>query len=246
MKSRTAVAGCGLQAAEKRAVLQPAPRSLQPLLLAAAALVLAACSSTPVRDYALPPEAVAAPAAPADGSIYSSAQNIALFEDRKARQVGDILTVLLVEKTDAKKSAATSTSKENSVGIEGPTLFGRPVTLGGTEVLNFDISADRSFTGAGGSSQSNALSGSLSVLVMRVLPNGNLVVRGEKQLALNQGSETVAVEGIVRPADVAPDNTVRSDRIANARIHYGGRGAVADASAQGWVARFFNSAWFPF
>lgn len=181
-----------------------------------------------------------------DGSIYQAAHNVALFEDRKARQVGDVLTVLLVEKTDAKKAAATNTSKENSVGIEGPTMLGRPVTIGGTEVLNFDISAERSFTGAGGSTQSNALTGSLSVLITRVLPNGNFVVRGEKQLALNQGSESVAIEGIVRPSDVGADNIVRSDRVANARIQYRGKGAVNDASTQGWIARFFNSGWFPF
>lgn len=210
-------------------------------------LALAGCASSPQRDpYELPPEAVMEPEAPADGSIFQSGRNIALFEDRKARQIGDVLTVLLVEKTDAKKAAATNTSKETSVGLEGPTMLGRPVTIGGTEILNFDVGMGQSFTGAGGSTQSNALSGSVSVLITRVLPNGNLVVRGEKQLALNQGSEMVAIEGIVRPADIGADNTVRSDRVANARIHYGGKGAVADASAQGWLTRIFNSAWFPF
>ncbi len=210
-------------------------------------LGLAACSSAPVReDYPLPAEAVAAAPAPVDGSIYSSAQNMALFEDRKARQVGDILTVLLVEKTDAKKSAAANASKETSMGMEGPTMFGRPVTAGGTEVLNFDIGSEQSFSGTGGATQSNALSGSVTVLVTRVLPNGNLVVRGEKQIELNQGSETVSLEGIVRAADIGADNTVRSDRVANARIHYGGQGAVADASAAGWLARFFLSALWPF
>lgn len=212
-----------------------------------AAFALAACSSAPLReDYAVPPEAIAAPPPPADGSIYSSAQHIALFEDRKARQVGDVLTVLLVEKTDAKKSAASNTRKETSVGIDGPTLFGRPVTVGGTPVLETRIGGEQAFSGSGGATQSNALSGSVSVLVVRVLPNGNLLVRGEKQLELNQGSETVAIEGIVRPADIAGDNTVRSDRVANARIYYAGRGAIADANTQGWLARFFASPFFPF
>lgn len=210
-------------------------------------LALGGCAAQAQRDpYELPPEAVAEPEPSADGSIFQAGHNIALFEDRKARQIGDVLTVLLVEKTDAKKAAATNTSKETSVGIEGPTMFGRPVTIGGTEVLNFDVGTEQSFNGSGGSTQSNALTGSVTVLITRVLPNGNLVVRGEKQLALSQGSETVAIEGIVRPADVGADNTVRSDRVANARIRYGGKGAVADASAQGWVGRFFNSPWFPF
>jgi flagellar L-ring protein precursor FlgH len=211
------------------------------------ALALGACASSPQRDsYALPPEAVATPVPVANGSIYASTQNIALFEDRKARQVGDILTVLLVEKTDAKKSAATNTSKDSSFSMPGPTLFGRPVTAGGTEVLDFDVSGERDFNGAGGSTQSNALTGSVSVLIAQVLPNGNFVVRGEKQIAINRGSEMVSIEGIVRPADIAADNSVRSDRVANARIQYGGRGELADANAQGWLSRFFNSPWFPF
>jgi flagellar L-ring protein FlgH len=212
-----------------------------------AALTLAACASAPKHEvYALPPEAVAAPVPVANGSIYASAQNIALFEDRKARQVGDVLTVLLVERTDAKKSAATNTSKDSSFSVAGPTLFGGPVTVGGTEVLEFDVSAERAFNGAGGSTQSNALTGSVSVLIAQVLPNGNFLVRGEKQIAINRGSESVSIEGIVRPADIAADNSVRSDRVANARIHYGGRGELADANAQGWISRFFNSPWFPF
>ncbi|MFP5305553.1 MAG: flagellar basal body L-ring protein FlgH [Gammaproteobacteria bacterium] len=212
-----------------------------------AAVVLAACASAPVADdYPLPPEATAAPQAPADGAIFQAAQNVALFEDRKARQAGDVLTVLLVERTDAKKSAATTTSKDTSIGIEGPTMLGRPVTVGGTEILEFDIGTEQAFSGAGGSSQSNALTGSVSVLIVRVLPNGNLLVRGEKQIDINRGSEMVAIEGIVRPADIGADNTVRSDRVANARIRYGGKGEVAASNAQGWLARFFNSPFFPF
>ena len=86
----------------------------------------------------------------------------------------------------------------------------------------------------------------MTVFVTRVLPNGNLVVRGEKQLALNQGSERVALEGVVRTVDIATNNTVSSDRVAAAKISYAGSGAVADANAMGWLARFFNSVLFPF
>ena len=96
------------------------------IVICIAALALGACASSPGRDtYSLPPEAVATPVPVANGSIYASTQNIALFEDRKARQVGDVLTVLLVEKTDAKKSAATNTSKDGSFSMPGPTMFGR-------------------------------------------------------------------------------------------------------------------------
>ncbi len=213
-----------------------------------AVLLLAACSSAPVvrDDYPLPPEVVETPAAPADGSIFHTGRNVALFEDSKARQVGDILTVLLVEKTDAKKSANTSTSKDSSVGVTSPTIAGRPVTAGGTEILNFDLGSEQAFAGGGDSTQSNALTGALSVVVTRVLPNGNMVVRGQKQIELNQGREMVSVEGIVRPVDIQPGNTVTSDRVANARIRYGGRGVIEDANSMGWLARFFNSAFFPF
>lgn len=145
-----------------------------------------------------------------------------------------------------KKSAVTATSKDTSVSIGAPTLFGMPVTVGGREILGSELGSGQNFAGSGNSAQSNALTGSMSVLVTEVLPNGTLVIRGEKRLSLNQGSETMSIEGLVRPTDVAPDNTVRSDRVANSRIRYGGSGVLADANSMGWAARFFNSGWWPF
>lgn len=216
-------------------------------LLALSCLPLAACLSTPSHDGpTVPPEAAAMPLAASDGSIFLAGGGLTLFEDQKARRVGDLLTVVLVEKTDASKKANTSTAKKTSDGIVNPTLFGRPVTVNGTGVLGFDLGSDQSFAGSGASTQSNALSGSVTVIVTRVLPNGNLVVRGEKQVSLNQGSERVALEGIVRPIDIAANGSVTSDRIANAKISYAGNGAVADANSMGWLARFFNSVLFPF
>ncbi|NGY04409.1 flagellar basal body L-ring protein FlgH [Solimonas terrae] len=210
-------------------------------------LSITACASAPShKDVVVPPEAAAVPAPAGDGSIYSAGAGMALFEDQKARRVGDLLTVVLVEKTDAEKKANTSTAKKTSDDIANPTLFGRPVSVKGTGVLGFDLGSDQSFTGGGASTQSNTLSGSVTVIVTRVLPNGNLVVRGEKQLTLNQGSEHVALEGIVRPIDIAANDSVTSDRIANAKISYAGNGAVADSNAMGWLARFFNSVLFPF
>jgi flagellar L-ring protein precursor FlgH len=210
-------------------------------------LSLGACAAAPSReDPIVPPEAAAIAPPASDGSIYSAGGGIALFEDSKARRVGDLLTVVLVEKTQAEKKANTSTAKKTSDDIANPTLFGRPLSVNGTGVLGFDLGSDQSFSGGGASTQSNTLSGSVTVIVMRVLPNGNLVVRGEKQLSLNQGSERVALEGIVRPIDIAANNSVTSDRVANAKIRYAGNGAVADANAMGWLARFFNSVLFPF
>lgn len=208
---------------------------------------MTACASTaPVREsepiaIARQPQPQATP-----GAIYSPGSGFALFEDTKARVAGDLLTVLLVEKTQAKKNAATSTSKDTSVDIANPTLLGRALSMSGAGVGEFSLEGSRGFDGKGDSSQSNQLSGSITVTVVERLHNGNLVVTGEKNLELNQGSERVRLSGIVRAVDVRPDNTITSDRVADARIEYVGRGALADANAQGWLSRFFNSPWFPF
>lgn len=212
-------------------------------LAAAGTLLLGACASTAPAPA---PIAMAPVAVPSDGAIYRAGGDIVLFQDRKARLVGDVLTVQLVERTDAKKSANTTTAKSTDIDIASPTIAGRPVTVGGTPVGAFGFNNVQGFTGSGGSTQSNALSGSLSAVVTQVLPNGNMVIRGEKYLALNQGSERVSVEGIVRPEDIGADNVVASTRIANAKILYGGRGVMNDANSQGWLARFFNSPFFPF
>jgi flagellar L-ring protein precursor FlgH len=216
------------------------------LALLAATLSLQACASAPAMP---PPAALPMPAMPqaaaSEGSIYA-AGGMALFEDQKARRVGDTLTIVLVESTSAKKNASTSTSKDSKASIDGPTLFGRPVTVNGVPVLEAEMGSSKTFKGDGDSSQSNQLQGSVGAVVMQVLPNGNLVVSGRKQVSINQGSETVSIEGIVRPIDIRPDNTITSDRVANAAISYSGQGAVADSNVMGWASRFFNSGWFPF
>lgn len=207
------------------------------------ALAMAGCASAPVA----PPAPVILPAeAPADGSIYRSGAGLVLFEDVKARHVGDVLTILLTESTDAQKKASTNVKKDSSTTIANPTLFGRPLSVGGAPVGAFGLNSENAFSGGGGSTQSNKLQGSVSVQVVQVLANGNLVVRGDKNLTLNQGSETVSIEGIVRPADILPGNTVTSDRVAQARIIYGGKGAVADSNGMGWLSRFFISRLWPF
>lgn len=181
-----------------------------------------------------------------EGSIWNGGNAIALFEDQKARRVGDVLTVLLAERTDASKKASTKTSKESDTDIANPTLFGRPLSYKGVPIGAIGMNSSSEFAGSGDSSQSNKLEGSISVTVAAVLANGNLVVRGEKNIELNQGAERVALEGIVRPADISPANTISSDRVADARITYNGSGALADSNASGWLARFFSSPWMPF
>lgn len=213
--------------------------------LVATALLGGCTLAGDVRPYApmAPIQPVIAPsAAPTAGAIYAAGPGLNLYGDRRARDVGDLLTINLVESTTATTTASTAISKQSSVEMGTPTLFGAPVTLGGKDILGASASAERDFAGKGNSAQSNRLQGSVTVTVIQRLPNGNLVVRGEKNLRLNQGDELVQIQGIVRAADISTDNTIASSRVADARIVYGGRGAVAQSNAMGWLGRFFNSA----
>lgn len=180
------------------------------------------------------------------GAIYAAGPGLQLYSDRRARDVGDLLTITLTENTTAQTTANTTTAKESDLSIGTPTVFGAPVTLGGKDILSASAKGSRDFAGKGTSAQSNRLLGSVTVTVVQRLPNGNLVVQGAKNLRLNQGDELVQVQGIVRAADIFPDNTIPSSRVADARIVYGGRGPVAQSNAMGWLSRFFNSALTPF
>ncbi len=180
------------------------------------------------------------------GSIYQAQASSFIFEDMKARQVGDILTIVLSEKTNAIKKATTSTKKENTTDLGTPSVFGGGVTLKGRNVLGANIESSQEFTGEGDSAQSNALNGTISVTVAEVYPNGNLFVKGQKRMWLNQGEEFIQITGIVRPLDIDRNNSVPSTLLADARISYSGQGAVSDANRMGWLARFFNSQYWPF
>ena len=163
-----------------------------------------------------------------------------------ARDVGDLLTITLVESTNASSTANTSITKKDAVTMATPTLLGAPLTVNGVNLLNNSTSGDRSFAGKGNTAQSNTMQCSITVTVIQRLPNGNLVIQGQKNLSLNQGDELVQVQGIVRAADISPDNTIPSSKVADARIAYGGRGAVAQSNAIGWLSRFFNSRISPY
>jgi len=212
------------------------------------ALLLGACAhgrSAGDHFAATPPEPLP-PAEAATGAIYQLGHDVPLFENSVAHRIGDVLTILLDEKTDAAKSATTTTAKNNKISLPGPTIAGRPVTIHGTEVLNNSLNNATAFDGSGDSKQSNALTGYITVTVAQRLPNGNLLVRGEKNIMINQGTEFVRVEGIVRPVDISPANTVESYKVANASISYGSRGVINSANAKSWLARFFDSKWMPF
>ncbi|GAB4290838.1 MAG: flagellar basal body L-ring protein FlgH [Thiohalomonadaceae bacterium] len=220
------------------------------LAIIASVTVLSGCATIdpPARNPAYAPTMPVAPVSAQDnnGAIYQSVNGLALFEDVRAHRVGDILTVQLVEKTNASKKAATSTSKEQDISLGVTDVFGGPVSVNGRNPLSASVSGSRDFSGDGASSQSNTLTGNISVTIAEVLPNGNMIVRGEKVLTINQGDEFIRIAGIVRPVDVSPDNTVLSTKIANAEITYGGRGTLADSNSKGWLARFFDSPLWPF
>jgi len=217
-------------------------------LTVALGLLLGGCATNqPIRDAAYAPAMpmVQTPPQVADGAIYREGFDMRLFEDTKARQVGDVLTIVLTEKTDASKSAATKATKKQGFDMTG-TLMGQSPRINGFDVFNNAISSGRDFAGDGSSEQRNSLSGSISVTVWQVLPNGNLVVRGEKVVTLNQGDEFIRIAGIVRPLDIKPDNTIESTKVANAQITYSGQGVLTESNQMGWLARFFHSALWPF
>lgn len=190
------------------------------------------------EDKPLPPEAVT-------GSLFRDGRELRLFEDRTARRVGDILTIRLLERTNASKRASSSADKSSEIGLANPTLFGSPVSLNGND-LSASVAGERTFEGGGAADQSNSLTGQISAVVVEVLPSGALVIRGEKMLTLNQGREFVQISGVVRPEDIRADNSVLSSQVADAQITYAGTGTLADASAVGWLGRFFLSPLWPF
>ena len=213
---------------------------------------LSGCASTP----APPPQANDPSFAPIipdypkqkldhDGALFDPTIANTLYSDIRAGRVGDIITVQLRENTNATKAANTTTSKESVVEIDPIIGLGaNPVALGG-DSLEFDLDSSNEFTGDAQSNQSNSLFGDISVTVVQVLPNNNLVIRGEKWMTLNKGDEYIRLTGIIRAADISPLNTIQSNRIANARIQYSGTGSFARAQEKGWLAQFFDSKWWP-
>ncbi|WP_039987112.1 flagellar basal body L-ring protein FlgH [Vibrio owensii] len=187
----------------------------------------------PVLDYTLP-EAKS-------GSLYRHQYTMTLFQDRRAYRVGDVLTVQLSEETESSKKAGTQFGKSSTVDFATPTIGTKTI-----DELGVSIDGNRNFDGSASSSQGNKLQGAITVTVHEVLPNGVLRISGEKWLRLNQGDEFIRLTGIVRVDDINRSNQVSSQRIADARITYAGRGALADSNAAGWLTQFFNSPWVPF
>ena len=225
------------------------------VLALSGAVVLAGCVAPPPKPndpyYAPVLPRTPLPAAANNGSIYQAGFEQNLYSDRKAFRVGDIITITLNERTQASKNANSQIAKNSNAELGLTSLFGSSLTtnnpLGSNDLsLSAGYSGDRTTKGDSKAAQGNTLTGSITVTVADVLPNGIIAVRGEKWMTLNTGDELVRIAGMVRADDIATDNTVPSTRVADARITYSGTGSFADASQPGWFDRFFLSPLFPF
>lgn len=190
----------------------------------------------PAPDAFAATSPVAHTAPVANGAIFQNDGYAALTSGNRASRVGDVLTVMLVERTSASKSNSANTGRNGSVGLTPPTTG--PLSL--INPTDINMGGDQSFKGKGDAAQSNALSGEVGVTVAAVYPNGTMLVKGEKLITLNRGDERVQFSGLVRSTDINADNRVLSSRIADAKIRYTGKGEIARASQQGWLQRFFS------
>lgn len=173
------------------------------------------------------------------GAIFQSASYQALFEDRRARKVGDTLTININEKISASKKTSTTSDRKGSTAIDIPTIrhFPGKFLQGG----NVSAESENKFEGKGNSANDNLFTGTITVTVIEVLPNGNMLVSGEKQIGINQGSEFIRISGVVNPSHILAGNIVSSTQIADARIEYRGTGYLNEAQRMGWLQRFFLS-----
>ncbi|WP_018990277.1 flagellar basal body L-ring protein FlgH [Aromatoleum toluclasticum] len=211
--------------------------------MAMAVLLLSGCASI----YSTPPTVVHQPMtvrpeartqmAPANGSIYQAAQLRPLFEDRRARLVGDTLTINLVERNTAQKRANSSATRDSDV--TGGITAASKVPLSGLAGMDLQAGVKSDFEGKGASAANNVFNGTITVTVIEVYPNGNLLVSGEKQMAINQGNEFIRFSGVINPITVTAANTVQSTQVADARIEYKGSGYIDESNTMGWLQRFF-------
>jgi flagellar L-ring protein FlgH len=212
------------------------------LALAGSFALFVQANAVEARKRSREPDPVHAPTAPVaasetqpNGAIFSAQNYAPLTSGNKAAKVGDLVTIILSERTSAAQSSGTSTAKDGSFGVTPPATG--PFSLINPDDLSFG--GEQSFKGKGDLNQSNSLNGEISVTIAEIYPNGTMLVRGEKLIAMNRGDEKVQISGIIRFADVSADNRVLSTRVADARIFYLGKGDAAKASKPGWLARFF-------
>ena len=212
------------------------------LVMMLAGGLLGACTTVPPTNVHQP--MTARPVArtenlAATGSIYQAGVSRTLFEDRRARYVGDTMTIAIAETTTASTKSNTNASKTTAINASVPTVSGLPgKSLQG---LALNASSSNTLAGKGDAAANNVFNGTITVTVIEVLPNGNLLVSGEKQVSIGTGTEYIRVSGIVNPYFINAANTISSGNIADARIEYKESGAISEAQVMGWLSRFFLS-----
>jgi flagellar L-ring protein precursor FlgH len=212
------------------------------LLSAVLCLLTAACNTVPPTNVHQPMSArpLARGTLPAaNGSIYQPGISRTLFEDRRARYVGDTMTITITETTSASTASSTNVSRTGSISAAIPTIQGLP----GKSLQGISLSANSaiSHAGDGDAAARNVFTGNIAVTVVEVLPNGNLLVSGEKQVSIGQGTEYIRLSGVVNPYFISTANTISSTNVADARIEYKAAGVISEAQVMGWLARFFMS-----
>lgn len=226
---------------------------LRLILLSLITILASGCASTP-DDHVQANDPSFAPVIPdiprehivEDGGLFRPYMANSLYSDVTARRVGDIITVTLSENTNASKSAGTTSSKSSGVDVQPIAGLGGNALNIGNQSIQLGVDASSDFAGDAQANQSNSLNGNITVTVVDVLVNQNLVIRGEKWLTLNHGDEYIRLTGIIRPSDISPENEILSTKIANARIQYSGTGSFARSQEKGWLTKFFSSEWWPF
>jgi flagellar L-ring protein precursor FlgH len=212
------------------------------LFAVSGALLLAACGTTPSSIVEQPttarPQAQPAQAG-GNGAIYQAAAYRPLFEDRRARHIGDVLTIVINEKTQAGKEASSNGSKTSMVDSSIGAVVGLP--LKAMQGLTVNADASSKYDDESALNSSNTFTGSVTATVIEVLPNGNLVVAGEKQIALDKGTEYIRLSGVVQPDTIQAGNVVSSAKVADARIEYRTSAKFDQAEVMSWLARFFLS-----
>lgn len=215
---------------------------MRQLLIATSAVVLSACASAPStiihQSNNTVPQSVRA-MRDNNGAIFQNASYRPLFEDQKARLVGDVLTIVISESTSAGKNSANSGSKTGSVAFAAPTVFGLKSTT--TAQASLSASTSDKFEEKGAATNSNTFTGTITVTVVDVLSNGNLLVSGEKQIALNKGAEFVRFSGVINPRTITAANTVSSGQVADARFEYRSTSQLDKAELNSMLTRFFLS-----
>ncbi len=228
------------------APLLPGYRGLRlPLAVLVAALFSGCAWNTPPATVHQPMSARAAPPSnqyPNPGSIYQNdTARLALFLDNRARMVGDTITIVLQENTSASKKSSASANRTGKTELTVPVYKGVP--LQGLQGIDIAAASNNTFQGKGDAASNNAFTGNLGVTVIEVLENGNLLVSGEKQVTINQGTEYIRFSGVINPLYIRSDNSVLSTRVADARIEYRETGYISEAQTMGWLSRFFMSVW---